>query len=187
MSGRDAGNDAGVRPDAGAVCAPGMCKRVFLTSAVPAPSGKLGGLAGADAFCLSTATMAKLGGTWKAWLSDTSGSPSTRFTQATVPYRLLDGSTIASNWTSLTSGTLMHVINVYEDGTPVAAGVTHEVWTGTTPTGTYSGNACANWTNDTAMAPNADIGLSNQTSASWTRIYMQFCDRTTLHLICFEQ
>jgi hypothetical protein len=81
----------------------------------------------------------------------------------------------------------MHPINVYEDATQVAAGVTLEVWTGTTPSGTYSGNACANWTNDTANPPNADIGLSNLANGAWTQIYMQFCNRTTIHLFCFEQ
>src|SRR5262249_60032996 len=101
----------------GAVCAPGTCKRVFVSSGVPAPSGKLGGVTAADTFCQTTADGKRLGGTWKAWISDTTSSPSTRFTQATVPYRLLDGSTIANNWMALVSGTLQHSINIQEDGT----------------------------------------------------------------------
>jgi hypothetical protein len=184
----DAGSvDAASDVNAGAVCAPGTCKRVFVSSAVPAPSGKLGGAAAVDTFCQSAADAKRLGGTWKAWISDTSSSPSTRFVKATVPYRLLDGSTIANNWTALASGTLQHSINIQEDGTPLPAAAVWEVWTATTPSGVYSGDACANWTNDTANPPTADVGVTSVTNAGWTDIYQQFCDRTTLHVYCFEQ
>lgn len=183
----DAAGEASVRGDAGAACPEGTCKRVFVSAAVPVPSGKLGGVGGADIFCQQAADASQLGGIWKAWLSDTSSSPSARFTHATVPYRLLDGSTIAADWTALTSGALAHAINVFEDGTAVQAGVILEVWTGTTVSGTYSGNACANWTNDTATPPIADVGLSNQTNAGWTHQYQQYCNRTTIHVYCFEQ
>jgi hypothetical protein len=182
----DAGADAA--PDASsAVCAPGTCKRVFVSLASPAPRGNLGGIAAVDTFCQTSADAKSLGGTWKAWISDTTGSPSTRFTKATVPYRLLDGSTIAANYTALTSGTLAHAINVHEDGMPVPSGTTYEVWTGTKIDGTYSTRACANWTNDTASAPTADIGVTSVTNNGWTNIYQQFCDRTMLRVYCFEQ
>ena len=128
-----------------------------------------------------------LGGTWKAWLSEFRSSPSTRFTHSTVPYRLLDGSLIANDWNALTSGTIAHPINIFEDGTPVPPSVVHEVWTGTTPSGTYSGNSCSNWTNDTMSGSTADVGLTNQVGTGWTDIYRQFCNRTTLHVYCFEQ
>jgi hypothetical protein len=154
---------------------------------VPVPSGKLGGVAAVDTFCQTTADAKSLGGTWRAWISDTTSSPSTRFTKATVPYRLLDGSTIANNWTALASGTLQHAINIQEDGMPPPAAAVLEVWTGTTASGTYSGHACANWTNDTNAAPTGDVGVSSVTNSGWTNIYQQFCDRTTLHVYCFEQ
>jgi hypothetical protein len=51
-----------------------------------------------------------------AWLSDSTGSSSTRFTRATVPYKLVNGSTVASNWTALTSGTLAHAMDLTETG-----------------------------------------------------------------------
>jgi hypothetical protein len=169
------------------VCAPGACKRVFLSSQSPAPAGKLGGIAGGDAFCQSTANAHQLGGAWKAWLSDATSSPSARFVRATVPYRLLDGSLVANDWTALTSGTLAHAINVFEDGTTVEAGTSFEVWTGTSAAGVYSSYSCSNWMNDTATAPTGIVGVSDLTTAGWTIVYQQFCNRTTLRLYCFEQ
>jgi len=41
--------------------------------------GNIGGLAAADAICQTEAEDAELPGTYKAWLSDSSSSPSTRF------------------------------------------------------------------------------------------------------------
>src|SRR5256885_368672 len=85
---------------ASAACSPGACKRVFVTSKVLAPSGKLGGLEAADKFCQAAA--ASFGAaTWKAWLSDATASTSARFTRANVPYMLFDGNVIATNWASL--------------------------------------------------------------------------------------
>ena len=135
-AGSDAGRDAG--RDAAAVCQPGTCKRVFVSLNVPATSGRLGGTTAADAFCQTAANAAQLGGTWRAWLSDNASSPSTRFVHSTVPYRLLDGSLVANNWNSLTSGTIAHPIDIFEDGTPVPPSVVHEVWTGTNEIGRAS-------------------------------------------------
>jgi len=104
-----------------------------------------------------------------------------------VPYRLLSGVTVANDWIGLTSGTLLHAIDVFEDGTSPEAGVVLEVWTATTVAGLYSGNSCANWTNDTGNPPNADIGVTNQTGMGWTQVYLQFCNRTTHRIYCFEQ
>jgi hypothetical protein len=56
---------------------------VFVSSGIYAAT--LGGLSGADATCNSLAASAGLPGTYKAWLSDSASSPSTRFTQATFP------------------------------------------------------------------------------------------------------
>ena len=41
--------------------------------------GNIGGLAAADAICQTEAEEAELPGTYKAWLSDSGNSPSTRF------------------------------------------------------------------------------------------------------------
>jgi hypothetical protein len=170
----DAGSDAPVGP----------YKRVFLSSTLTT-SGNLGGIAAVDASCQSLADAQMLGGTWKAWLSDQMGSPATRFTQATIPYRLVDGTLVANDWTELTSGTLVHPIDHEETGA-LATGVT-EVWTGTLPDGTYEGDSCKNWSNGSVNPFLAEVGTFDQADYRWTAVYLQFCDRGQLRIYCFEQ
>jgi hypothetical protein len=146
--------------------------------------GNLGGFAGADAKCQTLATGASLGGTWKAWISDTGSSPSTRFARATVGYRLLDGSLVAANWTALTSGTLAHAIDLDEGGKPFS--IPSEVWTATTTTGTLDLDGCMSFTSNLATVTTTIEGLCNATDSTWTNKYLQFCDRNA-HLYCFEQ
>ena len=94
-------------------------KNVFVTS--QSHNGDFGGLTGADAFCQNLALTAGLSGTYKAWLSDTTGSPATRFAPASVPYRLIDGTTIANDWNDLTDGTIQTPINLDEYGNAVSS------------------------------------------------------------------
>ena len=188
-SGGTPGADAGSKDapaETGGLCSSGACKRVFVTSSSPASSGAIGGLVAADAFCQSAANANQLGGAWKAWLSTSSTSAASRLAHATVPYRLLDGATVAANWAGLTSGTLSHAINVTEAGVVVPSGTILEVWTGTTTAGAHSGDTCNAWT-DGSATPRADIGLTSETSSGWTAKYLQFCDRTNLRLYCFQQ
>src|SRR4051812_33658723 len=95
----------------------------FVTSTVH--NGNLGGLNGADGICQARAAAgglpgASTPGTYKAWLSDNLGdSPSTRFrcTQASCSsqgYKRVDDSPIASDWSTLTDGTLEFAISVTE-------------------------------------------------------------------------
>jgi len=188
-SGGAAGADAGSKDaptETGGVCATGACKRVFVSSSSPAATGAFGGLAAADAFCQSAANTKQLGGSWKAWLSTSSTSASSRLLHATVPYRLLDGATVAANWVGLTSGGLSHAINVTEAGVVLPSGTILEVWTGTTTAGAYSGDTCNGWT-DGSATPTAEVGLTSESGAGWTAKYRQFCDRTNIRLYCFEQ
>jgi hypothetical protein len=86
------------------------------------------------------------------------------------------------DWPDLTSGRLLHAINVREDATTLSIGV--EVWTGSLPTGDRSSFYCSNWTttNGTAI-----VGQSDATSIVWTYAYQQYCSTPTVHLYCFEQ
>ena len=61
-------------------------------------AGDLGGLAGADAKCQARAMAAGLTGTFRAWLSDATNSPSSRFPQDAGPYLLVNGGLVANNW-----------------------------------------------------------------------------------------
>ena len=83
-------------------CGEGGPCRVFVTSTEY--GGIIGGLTGADTICQQLAEASNLSGTYKAWLSDSTDSPSTRFVRSTGPYQLVDGTRIAANWTSLTDG-----------------------------------------------------------------------------------
>lgn len=151
---------------AGNFCA----KRVFVTSV--RYDGNLGGLVGADAKCQTLAVAAGLPGTYKAWLSDPVASPSTRFAQATIPYRLVDGTLIANNWADLIDGTLANAITKTEAGlaAPTATfcypGET-VVWSSTTSAGVFDATVgtCANWTD--ANGTSTEWGHANATSASW--------------------
>jgi hypothetical protein len=89
-------------------------KRVFMTS--QAFTGNMGGLAGADGICQSLANAARLSGVYKAWLSDAISSPATRFTHSAGNYIEVDGTVLASDWSSLTSGVLLSHIDHDETG-----------------------------------------------------------------------
>ena len=84
-------------------------KIVFVTSTTA--TANYNGLPQADTVCQNLATAAGLSGTFRAWLSNATDSPSTRFTQSTVPYKLVDGTQIADNWTDLTDGAIDNPIN----------------------------------------------------------------------------
>lgn len=168
------------------VCTSGLCvlaRRVFVSSSTL--TGNLGGYSGADATCQTLANAAGLGGAWMAWISDSSSSPSARFNQASYEYALLDGTIVASDWASLTSGTLAHGIDQDEHGQPVDAGTT-EVWTATATDGGLFADGCDSFGSSSSSAPTVEVGVSGNVDATWTQVYAQFCSRTD-HLYCIEQ
>ncbi len=177
----------------GGICAALPCgvgsKCVFITSA--AFSADFGGATGADARCQGAAnhgSNALRGRRFKAWISDASSSPSTRFVQSSVPYKLLDGSTVANDWADLTDGNLSSAI--YRD--ELGAFRLREGWTNTTTSGTAENPAgdptldsCANWT--TTAAGSGRIGFgSEQTISNWTQGATFGCGMQNA-LFCFQQ
>jgi hypothetical protein len=168
--------------DGDGVC--GACL-VFMTSATR--TGNLGGLDGADSLCQSLAEAANLPGAYLAWLSDSTGSPATRFTRATVPYIRVDGEVIAQDWDDLTDGSnLNRAINLTEEGMGGAISP-NQVWTSTGDDGQQQVNPdnCNGWTNDTT-AFDGDFGLKSSISPSWTGSGTQACDQES-RLYCFQQ
>jgi hypothetical protein len=135
-----------------------------------------------DAVCQGLADAHALGGTYKAWLSSAAGTAAARLTQFNMPYRMLDGSTIASSWNDLTDGTLAHPIDVREDGTGLATSV--EVWTGTMQNGGDGAFNCSNWS---TTSGSAIIGVSSSITFEWTYSRQEFCSAGGVHLYCFEQ
>jgi len=116
-------------------------------------------------------------------MSDSSTSPATRFVQSEVPYVLVNGTLIANNWADLIDGQLAAPIDVDEHGTPAVA---TEVWTGTYADGTATVDTCNDWTStDTTVY--AQQGVTDHVDAGWTIMYLQFCDRGLIRLMCFQQ
>jgi hypothetical protein len=195
---RKKGKCKGTLPD-GTACAGGTCQsgscvepacgaggpcRVFLSSVLY--DGNLGGLSGADANCQGLAAAMGLPGTYKAWLSDTTSSPSSRFVPSNGPYRLVNGTTIAANWTDLTDGTLLAPISVTETGGGV--GATDNTWTYTRMDGTPGGiNTvhCKNWSTSAPIS-GGDVGGANFIDDLWTQAGGSSCD-SACHLYCFQQ
>jgi len=176
------------------VCAGGSCVlppcgaggpcRVFLSST--RYEGNLGGLSGADAKCQGLAAAAGLPGTYKAWLSDPTSSPISRFVPSSGPYRLVNGTTIATNFTDLTDGILLAPISVTETGG--GFGNTDRVWTQTKIDGTGGGLFnlhCSNWSTsaDDALG---DCAKATRTDSTWTHYGGCICS-SLLHLYCFQQ
>jgi hypothetical protein len=178
---------------AGTPCGNAAGKCVFVTSRQYA--GNLGGLAGADQTCQSLASAAHLGGTFKAWLSDGTNSPSTRFTKATVPYRLIDGEVVAANWTALLGATtttpLMHTISLTETGVQPptgtnACGKTTVVWSNSDRNGASLSASCSSWTSSASTASGGQ-GAWDQVAGGWTDSCSSTpCDGLAA-LFCFEQ
>lgn len=154
-------------------------KRVFQT--LLGREGDFGGLASADAACQSEADDAGLTGTYKAWLSDSTISAASRLTHASVPYQLVNGTTIAADWTDLTDGTLDAPIDLSADGGMTALA---NVWTGTEADGTASPNNCSNWTSSSTSLI-GDLG-SEVTSSGWSAFGSGNCGEVP-GFYCFEQ
>ncbi len=162
---------------------------VFVTSTTY--DGDLDGLAGADAKCQAQADAAGLSGTFKAWLSDATGSPSTRFTRSVgAPYVLVDGTVIADNYAALTNSPLQHPIDKTEaGGAPPVEPIFGRsvVWSGTNENGTlkWQEHTCSSWTS----AASTDVATLGETTKStdWSFAYGGGpCDRMQA-LYCFEQ
>jgi cysteine-rich repeat protein len=164
-------------------------KRVFVTSEMF--DGNLGGLDGADQKCQMLADAAGLAGTFLAWISTNEGSPSTRFTQSTTPYTLVDGTEIAPNWAGLIDGSLAAAINLTELGQPAPIGNTScagggnpTVWSATTISGGLAGASCSNFT---STAGGGLWGHAGQFSGSWTSWCSGGLCSWTSPIYCFQQ
>ena len=202
----DASNDAGPS-DAGPVdagpcgkcpsgtartlCVANACtetRRVFVTR--KGYGSLFGAVATADSECQTVANSAKLGGNWRAWFGVSGNVPRDRFGASTAPYRLLDGTQIASSSAVIlsknTNIALEHAIDRDETNTPVVAGEQQEVWTGTNVNGDVGNGTCDHWTSS-ALGVTGTVGVTNKATPEWTAVYLQTCDRTGLRLYCFEQ
>jgi cysteine-rich repeat protein len=174
-------------------CKAQLTKFVFVTSITY--TGNLGGLDGADAKCNARAMVAGIGGTYRAWLSDMTGSPSTRMSKAGGPYRLVNGTVVANNWADLTDGNLITAINLTELGTlppqPTFCGPGNTpVWTNTTTLGTLNqvGQSCGTWNGTDTQVQWGRAQSANSQWTSWCGGSMGFCTGNfTAPIYCIGQ
>jgi len=153
-------------------------KTVFVTSG--SYDGNLGGLAGGDAICQAAADSAALAGTYYAWLSSSTQSPSTTFTQSGVPYVLVDGTVVANNWSDLTDNSLDNPINL-DANSSIGSGY---VWSGTYSDGTASSLTCGDW-NSTSSG--GGLGDTSAINNMWTSGRATENCLTNYRLYCFQQ
>ena len=167
-------------------------KTVFVTSS--RSNGNLGGLAGADAECNARADAAGLTGHYKAWLSDASASPSSRFVPSNCPYYRVDGVRVASDWDDLTDGTLAAPISLDENGVSRARSgfaSSELVWTNTdtdgTAIGTDTGATCGDWTLGNGTSGSKG-GILDESDNDWTYspIFTAYCNDQK-RLYCIQQ
>lgn len=186
---------------------PKFCKKqIFVTS--QSYSGDLGGLSGADSKCQQLASTAGLKGIFKAWLSDSTTSASSRLTHSELPYFGTDGNMIASNWQSLTStGNIIHLnsgIRIDENKIDKYISNTRTyIWTGST----YQGNTyyedisspqkstCRDWTFSGSYYTDAGgihytygaVGRVGYIDDFWTFDGWTLPCNSAFSLICIEQ
>lgn len=144
---------------------------IFITSS--GHTGNLGGLAGADARCQTLAAAAGLSGTYKSWLSDGFTAAKDRLVHSSAPYKLVDGTIIANNWTDLTDGALLAPINKSESGSLL---LDRPVFASTASDGSQAGGAyCADWTTEQPAEPPCSIGAfgygdNTRIDSWWTHV-----------------
>ena len=158
-------------------------KQVFVTSTTY--GGNLGGVSGADIKCQTQAAAAGLSGIYKAWISSKTESASSRLTHSTLPYKLVNGTSVANNWSDFADTSHFAKINITELGTTA----TGQVWTNSTSTGgiysTALGAHCNNWTENTS-ARKGRVGSTAYTTGRWTSDANVNCS-TARRLYCMQQ
>jgi len=162
---------------------------------MPECSGRSTGLEAADCICQEHATRwGNLSGTYKAWLSDSTTSASSRLNHFNGPYVNRRGEQIAANWTELINGTLQctNEINYDESGEYMSEQFSL-VWTGTDASGNVHEwqKHCDNWTSGDAWVG----GMCGSTivpqyygnfDGCWTEWGWRDCDGWN-RLYCVEQ
>jgi len=164
------GNNSACNNEHHVYCFQSNHRTVFVTSTTH--DGNLGTVRGADAICQARADGAGLEGNFVAWLStgDSLTRARDRIENAPAPYRLVDGTRVALQWSDLVDGTLENPINLDESGNLVE--VANGVWTGTAGdgTGVSGGNnavRCGQWTSNSS-GNSGRVGTSTATASQWT-------------------
>ncbi len=159
----------------------------FVTGAPIAPATIGSSLATADAFCVSSAKAAFLGGTvWKAWLSTSSATTNinaaTHVGASTTGWIRVDGRPIATSMANLLARKIYYPIRLTEVGNDT---INFAVLTGTSPDGSpVADGTCGDWTSNTGMA---FVG-SSSSPVFWSNAYFIAGDScgNPFSIYCFE-
>lgn len=153
-------------------------KYVFLSSTKT--TGNMGGINGGDIICQSD--KGSLPGDYRAWLSDSTTSPSDWFYYGYTEFRLPQGDIVANNVPDLFDGSIDTPINQYSNGVVVTQSYTY-TYTGTSNTGSATQDNCNNWTSAAIMP--GTIGVIDQISP-WSDVGIGPCINSE-HLWCFQR
>jgi hypothetical protein len=164
--------------------ASGGMKRVFVTSArytgdLKTQGAAASGLQGGDNLCSSAASAASLGGTWKAFLSDSTIDAISRIADV-GPWFQLDGSKTFASKAALAQPALVYV-TIDELG--MSNGNSGH-WTGSVAAGARATDHCTSWASASASVEGAAGGVDSLDM--WSAGYSDSCD-TKNRLVCFEQ
>lgn len=182
------GSSSPARPPRGSAA---DAKRAFLTSVtynanLQRGGGASSGLAGADKLCHEVAASAELGGTWRAWLSDSSTDAIDRIEDASPWYNTDRSAVLFPNKASLgtkpydTFGPLL----LDERGARFAPGARMYAWTGTEGGGRGSQYTCTDWTSESFTEFGEYVTASY--AAGWNNGTIQECGGKAA-LFCLEQ
>jgi hypothetical protein len=156
------------------------CERVLFVTSATYDGNLLGGIAGATSKCnqLASAVPALSGLTFRAFLGTRAAPIASAMPKGTKPYRLVDGTQVATSFADLTDGTLSAPIDLDEAGKKV----TGEAWSGANGSGGDS-NDCDAWTRSGNQGSAGAIGV---TTAAWLGPNPRGC-RNLFHLYCVEE
>jgi len=167
-------------------------KRVFQSEG---HNADFGGISGTDDFCESDSNK-PLTGTYKAMVSDGEN----RIACAT-PSCTESGSSENVDWVFSAGTTYIRADDETVIGIANDSGIfdfalqnglsssSAEIWTGLTTEWAYN-TSCIGWTSSTGDMESEQygaVGISDQTDYTVINVYLQFCDRTNVSLICVEQ
>lgn len=155
--------------------------RIAFRSALWKPGG---GLASADAECMTEAAAAGYTGTFRALLATDTASAASRMDLTGAPWVRTDGIPLVLTAEDLMVPNLLSSLTVSADHQTYDGGY---IWTGATAvTQPSAGHSCANWTNSSAAAT-ARMSEAFRTQTDWfTQPYDDPCSNSH-YLLCLEQ
>ena len=145
------------------------------------------GLAGADALCASEASAAGLSGSYKAFLSTTSASASSRFDLTKPLWVRTDGIPIAANLNDFlsTAGPHLTAISVEADGTTYRGDFSVVLGSDSPTVVGRVDSTCNNWSSDVSTS-SMIYGRESRTDDWWPG-NATGCDFGFIGLYCFEE